>query len=201
MPTDRESRPSPRTRGYTRHVTATVTVTTYVDAARLTGMSPSAIARRVRVGLLAPGPWTVEQLRAHIAEHPLAAHPRPRARVSPVSEWRAGARTVRARRAHVDASREYRRDLSRAEMPPWMQQVILDRVSDGELLGDVLEEMGIPQQRVWHRAWWDEEWAERLEDALMVGRDPAERHGTASAYKRGCRCRDCRPANCGPGRS
>lgn len=180
-------------RGYAPVVTTTVT--TFTHAARITGMSPAALASRVARGTLAPGPWTVEQLEAHIAAHPRQVRTPPPA--TPTSMWRSGIRTTTARIAHNRDTRDRRRTVADELLPPTVRQEILTRVTAGEPLGDVLDDLGIPQQRVWHRCRRDGQWATRLERALLAGRDPSLPHGTYGAHKRGCRCRDCRIAHRG----
>jgi len=55
-----------------------------------------------------------------------------------------------------------------------------------------LEAVGITSQALsrWRRR--DPKFAAKLDAALTAGRDPRLKHGTDSAWRKNCRCPDCR---------
>ena len=65
-------------------------------------------------------------------------------------------------------------------------------LASGEAYGRAVELIGESVQGVqWHRT-RDSGFAKAVDAALMVGRDASLEHGGATAWRRGCRCPECR---------
>jgi DNA-binding CsgD family transcriptional regulator len=112
-----------------------------------------------------------------------------------VSRWRKGARDATARKAHNADDRRRRRAAVRARFAP-VEKDLLKALASGTSLTDAVQAAGLPVQALFQRARWDKPWSDRLDAALMAGRDRQINHGTAWAYKHHrCRCPECRQAN------
>ncbi|WP_331726376.1 type I-E CRISPR-associated protein Cse1/CasA [Streptomyces sp. NBC_00470] len=89
----------------------------------------------------------------------------------------------------------YRKEIADAIFPESKRTALLERLSRGELLPDVCDDLDLTPNRIHGYAAYDATWRERLDSALMAGRDPDLDHGTESAYRHGaCRCPECRTA-------
>ena len=71
-------------------------------------------------------------------------------------------------------------------------QMILDDLAAGRSYAYIRDRYGRAPQALTGRARWDREWSRRFDAATMQGRNPAWHHGTSGAYRRGCRCPECR---------
>jgi hypothetical protein len=105
--------------------------------------------------------------------------------------WRLGCRQACCRAAHNEDSKTSRRAAADEAFPPEARAQLLRRLTQGATIADALPE-GITAGMMWGRARRDPEWAQALDAALFKGRDPHLKHGTEMAYKRGCRCPECR---------
>lgn len=89
-------------------------------------------------------------------------------------------------------STTWRRANSDAEFNAGMRAHVLRAVATGTPLTDAMAEFELPHEVAYGRARWDEEFRNALYSALMAGRDPNLRHGSAWTYEHhGCRCPEC----------
>lgn len=111
----------------------------------------------------------------------------------------AGSRCEPCRVARIEPDRRRKKAIAAARFPPRVREQLAARLAAGEHLTDVCADLDVTQQRVHGWRYRDEAWAERLDEALMAGRDPELEHGTHGAYRHGrCRCPECREARNAP---
>ncbi|MGO1050777.1 hypothetical protein [Crossiella sp. CA198] len=114
-----------------------------------------------------------------------------------VSRWRAGARDPAAREAYNDDSRDWRRTINDAVLPPELrEQLVADLTANGDVHA-AADRQGLHSNAVYGRMRWDLEFEAAIEAALKTYCDQHNpKCGSASGYKywRG-RCRACRAAH------
>ncbi|MFG2734351.1 hypothetical protein ACGFX7_05970 [Streptomyces harbinensis] len=94
---------------------------------------------------------------------------------------------------------EHRREQATAAFPAAVRARLIARLTAGEHLAEVCQDLGITQQRVHGYRAYAPDWSEDLDAALLAGRDPELDHGTVGAYRHGrCRCPECREAKASP---
>lgn len=122
-------------------------------------------------------------------QHEAAAH-----ELHQRSQYRQGSRTPAAIAAHNRDTTERRRRLVREQFAG-IEERLLAMLADGRQLQVACDKLGVKSIAALRRADWDEEWGKRLDAALMAGRDPGLKHGTAWCHRvYGCRCPECREA-------
>ena len=117
----------------------------------------------------------------------------------PTTRYRYGFRDPEAKDAHIAYQRKWRSEKRKARWgDPQGEEIFLQAIKDGIHVYDVLEAFGITKMQLWGRAQSDKDFGERLEQALMEGRDETLEHGRAWTYiHHKCRCKPCRRANHG----
>lgn len=158
------------------------------DAAEILGVSAVAVGNWVRDGRLKPGPWTVAEL-----EELKVTTPRRQAvaRHGTVARWRAGCRCEKCLEAHLASHRDSRKQKRIAEIHA-QGQAILSDVASGMRFRDWVEKHGTSPTKI--RAWRvaDPVFGAKLDWAMRAGRDASLRHPSATAWREGCRCPECR---------
>ena len=124
----------------------------------------------------------------------MAPKRRPIAELAHRTRYRYGDRDRAARREHTVQTTQWRREQALAMFEP-VEGGLLRALADGYPLRAAAELAGVTVQAIHGRRVWDAEWAQRVDAALMEGRDPSLRHGTEGAYGDGCRCPECREAH------
>ena len=107
------------------------------------------------------------------------------------NRWRWGCRCLACKKAHVDHSRTSRRASRDVEFGKHETQV-LTALASGETPESACAGTTLSIGKLYGRAKWDKDWRNRLDLAMTLGRLPGVPHGTETAYKKGCRCPDCR---------
>ena len=69
---------------------------------------------------------------------------------------------------------------------------LLAEVAEGAPYGEVLRGHGVTAQAVTGHRRRSPEFARALDAALLAGRDPELSHGSATGWRAGCRCPECR---------
>jgi hypothetical protein len=107
------------------------------------------------------------------------------------SRWSWGCRCLACKGAHVEDSRTSRRSSRDVEFAKHAAHV-LAALAFGETPESACAGTTLSAGKLYGRARWDEDWQKRMDAATTLGRLPGVPHGTEIAYKRGCRCPDCR---------
>lgn len=104
---------------------------------------------------------------------------------------RPGCRCPECAQAHLDDQAAYKH---RTAMRWWETRGpdLCALLAAGRPYREALDEMETTAQAVTAHRRRDPAFAARLDAALHDGRDPTLDHGTATAWRRGCRCPDCR---------
>lgn len=77
-----------------------------------------------------------------------------------------------------------------------VRELILRRIRDRVPLAEAVAGTDLTVQALHGIAQWNAPWSAELDAALLLGRDPAIRHGEEQSYRHfGCRCPDCRRAH------
>lgn len=165
-------------------------ITSQAAAARLVDVTAPTIRTWIAKGHLPGPPWTPAQVtrasdqqqkwgRGSAAEH------------GTESRWRAGCDCrvcADGRNERAAAARNAKREERwRRIGPPF-----LDAIASGLRYSEALVEVGVTAQAVTEHRLRNEAFAKRLHEAFLAGRDDSIEHGTASAWRGGCRCTDCR---------
>lgn len=166
-------------------------ITTWREAAQLTGLTHAALRQRVQRGHLNGPPWAQHELEGILNRQADGARHGARSAHGTISRWSSACDCDSCKEAHLASLRDYRRQRSIDELTPVREQV-LNIFRSGGTWSDVFAETGLSQQRLHGIASWNKHWKRDLDRALMEGRDPNLKHGTASAWKSGCRCPECR---------
>ncbi|MBF6588428.1 hypothetical protein IU414_27170 [Nocardia farcinica] len=105
------------------------------------------------------------------------------------------ARDGRARAAHAEVSRAWRRKIATQAFDDRAAQVLLAAVREGMTVAEAAAVIEVTHQQVYGRARWDGEFREALEDALDQTCPAGEFCGTPSGVRHhGGRCKACRAA-------
>ena len=79
-----------------------------------------------------------------------------------------------------------------AGFPVEVRQRLLGAIYAGTPFRTILRDLGLTPNQVWRLTKTDGKWAGALEAALTATRRDDLKHGTTTAYVRGCVCSDCR---------
>lgn len=105
------------------------------------------------------------------------------------------ARDQRARAAHADVSRTWRREIATQAFDDRDKQVLLAAVREGMTVTEAAAAIHVSHQQVYGRARWDHEFREALEDALAQTCPAGQYCGTPTGVRHhGGRCQACRAA-------
>lgn len=168
------------------------TATTLAAAARLAGLTPPSIRLWIRKGWLsAEPPWTLEQLRAASDQSRQRPGSGSEAEHGTPTRWRGGCTCDACRDAHNEDTWS-RRETARVLW--WQSRTgpLLELLASGTPYGEALHELGLTAQAVTGHRRRDPGFAQALDEALMLGRDPDLSHGGSTAWRQGCRCPECR---------
>ena len=105
-----------------------------------------------------------------------------------------GGRCEVCRWAHGRQAREARRRRIEEQLPLTVRREIVAQLWQGETLERVAELAGLTVRQLWSTGAALPEFVAAVDRALLVSRDPDLAHGTVAAYRRGCRCPECREA-------
>lgn len=160
-------------------------------AAAKVGITANTVENWMRKGWLPEPPWTSHQVtmaqrrsRQRAGEGSTAAHGTP-------ARYRAGCPCDACRDGENSANRglTYRRAMTYwAEVGPGL----LGSLAGGVPYREALKAHGVTAQALTSHRHRDRDFAARLDEALMAGRDPDLDHGRNSAWKARCRCPECR---------
>lgn len=171
------------------------TVTSWREAARITGLTPATLRARVEAGNLTQPPWTQAVLeKARDAKTTNRSKRGERSEHGTSARWSAGCNCEECAGAHLSAVRDLRRRKSLEALEPHREQ-ILSMLASGDTYKKIFEKTGIRPQALTGIASWDEGWRQALDEALMTGRRPDLNHGTSWGWRCGCRCPECRDAH------
>ncbi|MFI7398829.1 hypothetical protein ACI2K6_16750 [Microbacterium sp. NPDC006705] len=93
--------------------------------------------------------------------------------------------------AHNAESRQFR-EAARRQWWDEREESLLDAIRQGTAYREVLTELGITAQAVTAHRRSSETFVRALYAALLDARDERLEHGTASGWRAGCRCPECR---------
>ena len=79
-----------------------------------------------------------------------------------------------------------------AGFPVEVRQRLLGAIYAGTPFRTILRDLGLTPNQVWRLTKTDGKWAGALEAALTATRRDDLKHGTTTAYVRGCVCSECR---------
>lgn len=165
---------------------------TFADVARHVGVTPPTVRAWVEKGwLTASGPWTTADARAAAARSRQRAGRGAVAAHGTASRWRAGCSCEACRAAHNAESRDMR-EAARVEWWADREAPLLEALAGGVPWREALAEVGATAQAVTAHRYRSPAFAAALDAALMEGRDQSLEHGTAGAWRAGCRCPECR---------
>jgi hypothetical protein len=163
------------------------------QAAAVCNVSPPVIRRWLSLGLITEPPWTVEQLQEiRDLTDPEDRRRGNRAPHGTITRWNAGCSCAQCRRFQSDTARERGRRQAQERLPADVRQQLLAAIYAGQPFRTVLRDLGLTSNQVWGLAQTDAKWAAALEAGLTATRRTDLKHGSNSAYKHGCVCKDCR---------
>jgi hypothetical protein len=109
-----------------------------------------------------------------------------------LTRWLEGCDCAQCREAQNDAARDRFRRKAQQRLPVEVRRQLLDAIYGGQPFRTALLELRLTSNQVWGLAKTDQEWSEKLEDALTATRRDDLQHRTNAAYVRGCVCSECR---------
>lgn len=169
-----------------------VQLRSYAEVARHVGVSSRTVQDWAAKGWLSgAGPWSAADARAAAARSRQRGGRGPSAAHRSASRWRAGCRCAECRAAHGEATK-ITREAARAAWWESREAPLLEALAGGARWADALAVVGATSPAVTGHRRRSVEFAAALDAALLEGRDPAIEHGTASAWRAGCRCPECR---------
>jgi hypothetical protein len=170
-------------------------VTSQREAARLLDMRPSSIFYWRRSGKLGPAPWSLAELLAvkHRADAPRRSR-RVKVPHGSLSRVGAGCNCPDCRTASAEYHRERERREAEQHFPHAKRAALLDLLCQGRPLTEASRQIGVSAKQIWGRAQSDPAWGAQLQATLDQTQPTDVAHGRQAAYRRGCRCSECRAA-------
>lgn len=161
------------------------------QAANAIGAAATTVSQWVRTAKLGPPPWTLTELRQVAAS--MRQTPGLRSEHGTVSRWRAGCDCRRCTKAHL-AELRTRRARASGNDYDWtkLAPLILKAIAAGGRYSDVLDRLGVTSRAVTAYRVHHPQFAQKLDQALMQGRDETITHGCDRSWRAGCRCPECR---------
>jgi hypothetical protein len=165
------------------------------QAARLLNMRPSSVFYWRRIGLLDPAPWTLAELLAikHRADAP-NRHRGVKAAHGSLSRVGAGCTCPECLAASAAWQRERERREAERQFPPEKRAALIELLSQGMWFKQAAAQIDASPKQIWGRARSDPTWGAELQATIDRARPTDIVHGRQSAYRRGCRCSECRAA-------
>jgi hypothetical protein len=120
--------------------------------------------------------------------------PRVKAAHGTLSRVGAGCTCPDCRAASTAFQRERERQEAEKQFPSEKRATLLGLLDQGILFMQATVEVGVRPKQVWGRARSDPAWGAELQAILDRARSTDIVHGRQSAYRRGCRCSECRAA-------
>ena len=165
---------------------------TLAAVARYAGVTPPTVRQWIEKGWLkASGPWTAGAVDAAAQRSRQRAGRGPQSAHGTASRWRAGCHCVACVEAHNADSRQSR-EAARRQWWEEREAPLVEAIRQGTAYREVLTELGISAQAVTAHRRRSETFARALDAALLEARDERLEHGTASGWRAGCRCPECR---------
>jgi hypothetical protein len=168
-------------------------VSTIRRAAAACNVTPPVIRRWIKLGWLPKPPWTLEQLHrlSDTTDSP-GRRRGPGAAHGTQTRWVEGCDCTACRLAMNAAAKTRFRAKAHARLPVEVRRQLLETIYAGTPFRAALNDLGLTSNLVWGLAKTDEEWAAALEYALIATRRDDLEHGSNTAYKHSCVCKDCR---------
>lgn len=167
------------------------TLTSRAAAAREAGVTPMTVSGWISKGWLTEPPWTPHQVAKAAERSTRTGRRGSSSEHGTPSRWRAGCPCEKCAAAHRadDAAR-----LRTRRMAEWAEREpgLLADLAAGTRYSEALARAEVTAQAVTEHRRRDPGFAERLDQALMAGRDPGLDHGRPIAWRSGCRCPECR---------
>lgn len=155
-------------------------------------MTPRTIRIWHAKGWLPDPPWTIQDVDQASA---LSRQVLGRGSTAPhgtLSRWRAGCLCEACRATHNTEGVERRTAQAQQRWGAGLADELLALLTSGETYRDAIATLGITSQAVTAQRHRDATFAAAIDEALTLGRDPHLAHGTATTWRKGCRCPDCR---------
>jgi len=166
-------------------------VTTFAAAARLVGVTPLTIRNWRKKGWLGEPPWTASQLTRASTRGRQSGGRGSEAAHGTASRWRSGCDCPDCNAAH-NADLVVWRDARATDRWRPIEDDLCVALASGVPYRDALEQFEVsPTALTGHRR-RNPAFAARIDEALMLGRDPDLDHGSASGWRHKCRCPECR---------
>jgi hypothetical protein len=179
-------------------VSDAVPITSIRRAAAVCNVSPPVVRRWLSLGLIAEPPWTVEELqKVRDLTDPEGRRRGNRAPHGTITRWNARCSCAECRRFQSEEARERGRRKAQVRLPADVRQQLLDAIYAGQPFRAIVRDLGLTPNQVWGLAKTNDQWSSQLDAALTATRREDLRHGTTSAYVRGCVCKNLpgAPAN------
>ena len=165
------------------------------EASAFAGVRPSTLLAWQEKGWLV-GPWTPLSVTIASAWSTAERDRGPQAAHGTVARWRFGCTCADCRDAHREdwnGSRSRASAAAREEFWAGRLELLLAALSSGVSYREAITAAGVSPTQIAIRRRDSAAFGERLDAALMAGRNPDVDHGTYRGYKAaGCRCPDCR---------